>query len=113
MCARHIVAAGIAKVVYIEPYPKSLAQELYSTEIRVDDEGPQDPAVVFEPFVGVSPRKYLSLFRMRARKVQASGVALKWDPTAAVPRFQTAVSTYPDLETAAVDLLGASRPKWN
>jgi cytidine deaminase len=27
-CARHIVAAGIRKVVYIEPYPKSLVPEL-------------------------------------------------------------------------------------
>lgn len=26
MCARHIIASGIRKVVYIEPYPKSMAK---------------------------------------------------------------------------------------
>ena len=29
MCARHIIAAGIQKVIYIEPYPKSKVGELY------------------------------------------------------------------------------------
>ncbi|MDZ7714353.1 MAG: anti-phage dCTP deaminase [Rhodovibrio sp.] len=27
MCARHIISAGIMRVVYIEPYPKSMAQQ--------------------------------------------------------------------------------------
>ena len=34
-CARHIVAAGISRVVYIDPYPKSLAEELYLDSILV------------------------------------------------------------------------------
>ena len=29
MCARHIISSGIKRVVYIEPYPKSMAKELY------------------------------------------------------------------------------------
>ena len=29
-CARHLVCAGIAEVLYIEPYPKSLASKHYS-----------------------------------------------------------------------------------
>lgn len=29
MCARHLIASGIMRVVYIEPYPKSLAKDLY------------------------------------------------------------------------------------
>jgi len=32
-CARHIIGAGIAKVVYIEPYPKSKAKELHEDAI--------------------------------------------------------------------------------
>ncbi|WP_353068158.1 anti-phage dCTP deaminase [Tunturibacter empetritectus] len=32
-CARHIVGAGIKKVVYIEPYPKSKAKELHDDAI--------------------------------------------------------------------------------
>jgi deoxycytidylate deaminase len=36
LCARHIVAAGIRRVVYIEPYPKSLAAQLYPDSIAVE-----------------------------------------------------------------------------
>jgi deoxycytidylate deaminase len=35
MCAKHIVAAGIAKVVFLEPYPKSLAFDLHADSIQV------------------------------------------------------------------------------
>ncbi len=38
MCARHLIAAGLMKVLYIEPYPKSLAKELYRNSIRLDYE---------------------------------------------------------------------------
>jgi deoxycytidylate deaminase len=37
MCSRHIVAAGIERVVYLEPYHKSLARELYPDSIGFDD----------------------------------------------------------------------------
>ena len=36
LCARHIIAAGIDRVVYIEPYPKSRAKEQHSDSISVD-----------------------------------------------------------------------------
>jgi deoxycytidylate deaminase len=39
MCARHIVASGIERVVYIEPYPKSMAAKLYPDSISVDGRG--------------------------------------------------------------------------
>jgi deoxycytidylate deaminase len=35
-CAKHIVASGIRRVVYIEPYRKSLVQEFYPDSIAVD-----------------------------------------------------------------------------
>lgn len=35
-CARRIVAAGIKRVVYIEPYPKRIADKLHSGSIRVE-----------------------------------------------------------------------------
>jgi deoxycytidylate deaminase len=34
-CAKHIVAAGIRRVVYVEPYPKSLAEELHSDAVAM------------------------------------------------------------------------------
>jgi cytidine deaminase len=69
MCARHIIAAGVRRVIYIEPYPKSLAKELYQSEILVDDELSTGlRGVRFEPFVGVAPRRYAEWFTMGKRK---------------------------------------------
>ena len=37
ICAKHIVASGIKSLVFIEPYPKSHAAELFSDSISVED----------------------------------------------------------------------------
>lgn len=37
-CAKHIIAAGIRKVVYVEPYPKSKAFEFHDDSISPHDE---------------------------------------------------------------------------
>ena len=69
-CTRHIVAAGIKRVVYIEPYPKSLAQTLHADAIRLvgDDStknaGQPDVRIPFEPFVGIGPRRFFDLFSL-------------------------------------------------
>lgn len=69
MCARHIVAAGIDRVVYIEPYPKSRAKKLYRRAIQVDQDTTADKdAVKFDAFVGVAPTRFLELFEMVERK---------------------------------------------
>lgn len=64
VCAKHIVAAGIRTVVYVEPYAKSRVAELYKDSIAVEES--TDDRVVFRPFVGVAPRRYAQLFSMRA-----------------------------------------------
>ena len=62
-CARHIIASGISKVIYIEPYPKSKAEALHSDAICFDeDEARKTGRIPFVPFVGVGPRRYLDLF---------------------------------------------------
>jgi cytidine deaminase len=63
-CAKHIIAAGISRVVYIEPYPKSRAEEMFEEAIVVDPTEDQKKTgkVRFEPFVGVAPRQYIRLF---------------------------------------------------
>lgn len=71
-CARHIVAAGIREVVYIEPYDKSLAIELHEDAIRELSVAPQahidhDPRVTFRLFGGVAPRRFAALFEKRGR----------------------------------------------
>ena len=37
VCAKHIVGAGITRVVYVEPYPKNRALELHQDSIRLRD----------------------------------------------------------------------------
>jgi deoxycytidylate deaminase len=69
-CARLIVGAGIRRVVYVEPYPKSLAAELFETELSLKEstetadceECGRLHKVAFLPFSGVGPHRYLELF---------------------------------------------------
>lgn len=71
-CARHIVAAGIKKVVYIEPYEKSLAKELHEDSIcHTDNIEPNK--VIFESFEGVSPLRYEKFFKYHSRRKHTSG----------------------------------------
>lgn len=76
-CAKHIVAAGIRHVVYLEPYPKSRADTLHEEEVELHskdgppgDDGRRDgviPKVVFSPYAGIAPRQYQRLFSMSGR----------------------------------------------
>ncbi len=61
-CAKHIVAAGISRVVYIEPYPKSLADELHDDSITKNKN--EKNRLFFEPFIGVGPRRFFDLFSL-------------------------------------------------
>jgi deoxycytidylate deaminase len=84
-CARHIVAAGIRRVVYIDPYPKSLVQELHPDSIALEHAKSDGSRVLFRPFVGIAPRLYLSLFQCSGRKDERGDV-VQWKQQGAVPR---------------------------
>jgi len=86
LCARHVVAAGIERLVYIHPYPKSLAAQLYEDTIAVDQQHAPAHVIEFQPFVGVAPTRYLDLFRARQRKL-AGGTAVQFVRTDARPKF--------------------------
>lgn len=66
ICAKHILNVGIKKVVYIEPYPKSKATDLFDEAISTNSD--EKNKLVFEPFVGIAPRRYMFLFKLRSRK---------------------------------------------
>src|SRR5882724_4975159 len=84
LCARHIVSSGIQRVVYIEPYPKSLAEDLYSDSLTVDAEEPSDAKVAFEPFVGIAPTFYELAFRLLpGSRKDSRGSARDWLPATA------------------------------
>jgi deoxycytidylate deaminase len=60
-CARHIVAAGIREVIYIQPYLKSLAISLHGDAISEKHDDKE--RVVFRQYDGVAPRNFLKLFK--------------------------------------------------
>ena len=99
MCARHIVASGIKRVVYIEPYPKSKAKQLHADAIAVDSTIPSPKQVNFEPFQGVAPRLYQSIFSADDLRKSKDGKKLEWNMKDGKVRFQRYVNTYIDLET--------------
>jgi deoxycytidylate deaminase len=78
-CARHIVAAGVDEVQYIEPYPKSRALTLHPDSIQVEHTGWKAPSdggerVLFRPFSGAAPRLYKRAFlKDRDLKDKTSG----------------------------------------
>ncbi|WP_339498188.1 deaminase [Pseudomonas silesiensis] len=74
-CARHIIASGISRVVYIEPYEKSLAMKLHSDAISVDESS--SGKVLFENFQGVSPTRYTTLFAFSHRRKDNKGQAVR------------------------------------
>lgn len=69
-CARHIVAAGLRKVIYIEPYPKSLALKLHNDAVstKETDEGRK---VVFLQYQGAAPRSFSRIFRPNPNRKQS------------------------------------------
>jgi len=72
MCSKHIVASGMAKVVFLEPYPKSLTADLHSDSVKIEgtSRGSYDrfPSVDFIPFFGITPARYRELFTRAKRK---------------------------------------------
>jgi cytidine deaminase len=93
-CAKHLLAAGIMRVVYIEAYPKSFVTELYSDSVTVDAEHSTQELVQFEPFVGTSPRKYLDVFSMGESIRKHDGKVLVRQKTHATPRSVTPPHAY-------------------
>lgn len=91
-CARNIVSSGIARVVYIEPYAKSLALELHEDSIQLD--GNTDRTKIpFAPFLGVSPRIYSNVFQMSNRKSD-DGALIDWEAATSHPRVSGSFWSY-------------------
>jgi deoxycytidylate deaminase len=94
-CTRHIVAAGVSRVIYIEPYAKSRAEELHEDAIVVEEKAREEDhsrrRVPFTPFVGVGPRRYFDLFSLHLSRGfelirKSDGKILKTSRHGAYPR---------------------------
>lgn len=105
LCARNIVAAGIDKVVYVEPYAKSLTAELYPDSIGVDGGHRTEHQISFEPFVGIAPQQYMNLFTKRKRK-NDDGSVLQFSYKDAKPRYFEEPTIYLEKELKEFKNLG-------
>jgi deoxycytidylate deaminase len=109
-CARHIIAAGVSRVVFIEPYPKSRSLDLHPDDLNEVQPGLKimDPEekVRLEPFVGIGPRRFIDYFSMSLgsgyllkRKNENDGSLVDWNPKKAAPRLQASEAGYIATET--------------
>ncbi len=103
LCAKHIVAAGIKRVVSIEPYPKSYAEELHSDSIAIDGDGIVSQ-VNFQRFLGISPFRYRELFEKGKRKY-STGAAKRWKNERKTPMIDVIFPSYFKAEAYVVGLL--------
>jgi deoxycytidylate deaminase len=106
ICAKHIVAAGIKRVVYIEPYPKSRVLDLLNDFIVLDADS--EEKVRFEAFVGIGPRRYVDMFSMVMgtsrpifTKMDGEGRPLKWSPSTTLVRLPMLPTSYLEREAEA------------
>lgn len=106
-CARHIVAAGIKVVYYIEPYKKSLATKLHGDSVTEQDQD-QD-RVRFLPYDGVAPSRYLALFRMLPNSRKKDGKVIRVSPSTAKPKLEKSLEALPALEALVVKSLKSKR----
>lgn len=110
-CAKMIVGAGISRVVYIAPYPKSLVDRLYRDLVDTSpdtDEAKQsgNQRLPFHQFTGIAPEWYRDAFVARNRKV--GSLLVTFNRSQAHPQTsdwnQRAVS---ERESGVVEAIGA------
>jgi deoxycytidylate deaminase len=103
-CTKHLLAAGISRVIYMEPYPKSKAKELHEHEIEIEKRS--TTRVSFLPFLGISPARYRDIFQKGKRK--KDGLALNWITGNPRPLVDLSAITYVDLEDFEIRKLTSS-----
>jgi deoxycytidylate deaminase len=99
-CARHIVAAGIAEVYYIEPYRKSLAIKLHSDSISESESDMTKVRLLL--FDGVSPRRFLELFKMSAQARKRDGKKIIAEKKNSIPKKTISLQAIPILEKEVI-----------
>jgi deoxycytidylate deaminase len=104
LCTKLIIASGIRRVVYLQPYPKSLVDELYTDSVAIDESSVKNK-VIFETLKGVTPAGFRMAFRKTLKRKNADGSAVSWDPLEAAPSFLSYFPYYLPLEATASKLL--------
>lgn len=97
-CARHIVAAGLDEVIYIEPYRKSLATRLHNDSLS--EAADEKWKVRVLQFDGVAPRRFIDLFEAGDRK--RGGLLTLANQRDALPSTRVSLRAIPRLEEVVV-----------
>jgi len=108
-CAKHIVAAGIKEVMFVEPYPKSKALDFHKDSIVV--EKGENNKLRFKPFVGIGPRNFINLFslslgvgkELSRKDDEGKSMEKEWDPKSATLRIKGIPSSYKYYEKEAAN----------
>jgi len=95
-CARHIIAAGIKEVYYIEPYRKSLALKLHDDSISEDES--KISLVRILMYDGVAPRRYLEFFKMLPNSRKIDGKKISEPRKTSIPKSTISLQAIPILE---------------
>lgn len=109
-CAKHLIASGIKRVVYVEPYPKSKALEFHSESINMDTTTDSENSVLFEPFIGVGARRFLDFFSMGAgagsklKRKNKDGTIIEWDKDSAKLRVTLLPESYLEVEKSTISI---------
>jgi len=75
---KHILSAGVKRVVYVEPYPKSLAADLHSDGLSVDSPTHEETRkTVLAPYQGVAPGRFHDLFAQHGERKDKDGRAIR------------------------------------
>lgn len=106
-CARHIVAAGITSVVYIEPYEKSLALDLHSDAICQID-SPNNDKLVLKNFEGVSPNRYAEFFIYKKERKNSQGDVINYELPTSNQVEPHQLDCYVDYEVKVADFANQS-----
>jgi deoxycytidylate deaminase len=94
-CTKHILAAGIRRVVYMEPYPKSRAKDLHQNEIEIEKDSASRAS--FVPFLGISPHRYRDIFQKARKRKRDEGQAKRWVADSEQPLIEN-ISDYLEAE---------------
>ena len=98
-CARHLIAAGVHEVYFIEPYSKSLAVKLHQDSISEDERSKDKMRLL--AFEGVAPKRYKELFEMRSPRKE-DGVLIAGNQRSAKIKGPNRLEGFPVLESLVV-----------
>ncbi len=104
LCARHLIGAGVERVVYIEPYPKSLALQLHkdATSSNEQDSGSK---LLLQQYEGVSPRNVFKLYKQQDIKRKDKGKLIVYNRGQAKPLGSVSVDDFSTHEKRVLEKL--------